>query len=222
MFLSTFITNIYCSMAKTDSRTRLRSRKQITKKQKTKSPPCKEMIRQTIIVLKEAKGTPRDAILNYICRNYNIRNKTTLSRQLSIALKTGVNDGFFRQSKATDNIIRYSIGDTKDLETHNAATKITKREICVKTKASKVTNSKPVQNKMRITQKENEKANKNVSLVKSKESSRSSRCKRRKVSKRETHSICDTAQTETKLRKAKSPNTDTSFTTEEKMEITNE
>ena len=209
-------------MAKTDSKTRLRSRNQITKKQKTKPPLCKEMIRQAIIDLKEAKGTPRDAILNYICRNYNIRNKTTLSRQLSIALKTGVNDGLFRQSKATDNIIRYSIGDTKDLETHKAATKITKREIGVKTKASKVTNSKPVQNKRRITQKQNERANKKVCLVKSTESSRSSRWKQRKVSKQETHSKRDKAQKETKLRKAKSPNTAASFTSEEKTEITNE
>ena len=149
-------------MAEQGSRARLRSRKQITKEQKSKLPPCKEMIRLAFIDLKEAKGTPRENILNYICTNYEISNKTIFSRRLSIALKTGVNDGSFRESKGSDNIIRYSIGDTKCSETHHVVTKITKREIGVETNASKVTKSKPVQNKRHIKPKQKERANKKV------------------------------------------------------------
>ena len=147
-------------MAKKDSRARLRSRKHITKKQKTKPPQCKEMIRLAIIDLKEVKGTPQDAIIDYICSNFDIRNKTTLSRHLSIALKTGVNDGSFRQSKGSDTIVRYSIGDSNGSETHKEGTKITKRELGVKTKAAQVTKSNPVQNMRQIPSKQKERADK--------------------------------------------------------------
>ena len=209
-------------MADQDSRTRLRSRTQITKKHKPKPPPCKEMIRLAIIGLKEAKGTPRDAILNYICTNYDIRNKTIISRRLSIALKTGVNDGSFRQSKGPYTIVRYSIVDTNDSETHRVATKTTKRKFDVKAKAAQVTKSNPVQNKRKITSKQTERADKNMCLVKSKVALNSDRCKRRKVSKEEARSNKDIAQTTKTLKEVKSRNNDASFTTEDKKDIRNE
>ena len=205
-------------MAKKDSRTRLGSRKQITKKQKSKPPSCKEMVRQAIVDLKEAKGTQRDAILNYICTNYDIRNKTILSRRLSIALKTGVNDGSFRQSKATDTIIRYSIGDTKGSETQKVATKRTKRDLGVETKASQVTKTKPVQNKRRNVSNQKERE----CPVKSKVTLKSKSSNRRKVSKQKPSSNSDIAQTTTALAGVKSPNTDAPCTTEEKTGTRNE
>ena len=125
-------------MADQDSRTRLRSRKQITKKHKPKPQPCKEMIRLAIIGLKEVKGTPQDAILNYICSNFDIRNKTTLSRQLSIALNTGVNDGSFRQSNGTATIVRYWIGETNGSETHKVATKSRRGKLMLRQKQHKL------------------------------------------------------------------------------------
>ena len=205
-------------MAEQGSRARLRSRKQNTKQQNPKPLPCKEMIRLAIVDLKEAKGTPREAILNYICSNYDIRNKTIFSRRLSIALKIGVNDGSFRESKATDTIIRYSIGDTKGSVTHKVATKRTKRDLGVETKASQVTKSKPVQSKRRnlSNQKERE------CPVKSKVTLQSKSSNRRKVSKQKPSSNSDIAQTTTALAGIKRPNTDAPCTTEEKTETRNE
>ena len=205
-------------MAEQGSRARLRSRKQNTKQQTPKPLPCKEMIRLAIVDLKEGKGTPREAILYYICANYGIRNKTIFSRRLSIALKTGVNDGSFRESKATDTIIRYSIGDTKGSETHKVATKSTKRDLGVETKASQVTKSKPVQNKRRSVSNQKERE----CPVKSKVTLKSKGSNRRKVCKQKASSNSDIAQTKTTLTGSKSPNSGAPCTIEEKTEIRNE
>ena len=78
-----------------------------------------------------------------------------------------------------------------------------------------------MKNRRKITSKQNERADKNLCLVKSKVTLNSKRCKRRKASKQEARSNNYIAKTTKTLKEIKHSNTDTSFTTEEKKEIRN-
>ena len=177
----------YCRMAKQDSKTRLRTRRQITMniwKQQTTPPTYKEMICLALSDLKQNKGSPRHVILNYICDNFDIKRRTIASRRLNAALKTGVSDGTFRKSKGTNTILeKYFIGDMKGLGTHKITTKLPKKALCVKTKTAKVTKSEPIQNKRRIRSKQRERSDQNMRLVNSQMTLKRNIRKERKVSK---------------------------------------
>ena len=79
----------------------LRTRQQIAKnvlKQTTNPLSYKEMVRIALFDLKQTEGTSPEAILNYICENYDVKNNAIASRRLAVALTKGVSDGAFRKS----------------------------------------------------------------------------------------------------------------------------
>ena len=204
----------------------LGARKQVTRKnvskQKQKPPSYKEMIRSALFDLKGAKGTPRDAILNYICTNYDIKNNALASRRLNVALIAGVSDGTFRKSKGTNKMIdRYFIGVTKVFETRKVARKSTKMGLRVKTKTVK--KSKPQQNKSRIKPQKKGRAGKKVQLVKSQVKSKRKRPEQRQISQQEVLSKSDVEQLSTSTdEKVENQSTDTPHTSEEITELRNE
>ena len=207
-------------MAEQESKTSLRTRKRITKKnvlkQKPKPPSYKEMIRLALFDLKEAKGTSRDDILNYICAKYDIKINAIASRRLNVALKAGVSDGTFKKSKGTNKMVdRYFIGVTKVLETRKVGRKPAKMGLRMKTKTVK--KSKPQQNKCRIKPQEKRRAGKKVQLVKSQVKSK------RKSPEQEVLSKSDVEQLSTSTdEKVENQSTDIPHTSEEITELRNE
>ena len=185
--------SIYYSMAEQESKTSLGTIKQVTKKnalkQKTNPPTYKETIRSALLDLKEAKGTQRDAILNYICTYYHITNNAIASRRLNLALTAGVSDGTFKKSKGTNNKPdKYFIGDAKGLKTHTVTTKLPKTVLCLKTKTAQATKSKPQPNKRPIRSKQGERAYRKVPLVKTKVALKRKTPKQRNIPQQERHS----------------------------------
>ena len=206
----------------------LGTRKLITRKnvskQKPKPPSYKEMVCSALFDLKGAKGTPRDAILNYICTNYDIKNNALASRRLNVALTAGISDGTFRKSKGTNEMVdRYFIGVTKVLETRKVAEKPAKMGLRVKTKTANIKKSKPQQNKSRIKPQQKGRAGKRVQLVKSQVKSKRKRPEQRNISKQEVLSKSDVEQLSTSTdEKVENQSTDTPHTSEEITELRNE
>ncbi|CAG8575665.1 16759_t:CDS:2 [Racocetra fulgida] len=64
-------------------------------KASTKRPTYEEMIREAIIVLKDRKGSSRQAIKKYIANTYNIEDNVTLTQSFRRALNKGVEKGLF-------------------------------------------------------------------------------------------------------------------------------
>ena len=65
-------------------------------------PKYIDMIKDAIVNLKQPRGALTRNILNFICANYKLENKTVAIRSMNIALKTGVKNGVF------DTVGRYA------------------------------------------------------------------------------------------------------------------
>ena len=61
-----------------------------------------DMVKDAIVNLKQPRGALTRNILNFICANYKLENKTVAIRSMNIALKTGVKNGVF------DTVGRYA------------------------------------------------------------------------------------------------------------------
>ena len=202
---------------------KLVTRKNVSK-QKPKPPSYKEMVRSALFDLMGTKGTPRDAILNYICTHYDIKNNALASRRLNVALTAGVSDGTFRKSKGTNKMVdRYFIGVTKVLESRKVAKKPAKMGLRVKTKTANIKKSKPQQNKSRIKPQQKGRAGKRVQLVKSQVKSKRKSPEQRNISQQEVLSKSDVEQLSTSTNeKVENQSTDTPHTSEEITELRNE
>ena len=65
-------------------------------------PKYIDMVKDAIINLKQPRGALTRNILNFICANYKLENKTVAIRSMNIALKRGVKNGVF------DTVGRYA------------------------------------------------------------------------------------------------------------------
>ena len=92
---------------------------------KAHHPKYIDMVKDAIVNLKQPRGALTHNILNYICANYELGNRNIANRSMNIALKTGVQNGYF------DKVGRYA-----DKYALTDKSKITLKTSCV-TKHSK-------------------------------------------------------------------------------------
>ena len=98
-------------------------RKEFGARQNTKAthPKYIDMIKDAIANLKQPRGTPTRNILNYICANYKLENRSAVSQSVNIALKMGVKNGSLKA--VGRNADKYVLADEE---------KITVKKPCLK------------------------------------------------------------------------------------------
>jgi len=74
-------------------------------------PKYSEMIKQALTALKERGGSSRQAVLKYIMANFNVgRDEAFVNTHLKMALKAGVKNNSFKQSKGTGAAGSFKLG----------------------------------------------------------------------------------------------------------------
>ena len=75
-------------------------------------PKYSEMIKQAITALKERGGSPRQAILKYICKNFKVGNdETKMNTHLMMALRAGVKNNSLKNSKGSGASGSFKLGE---------------------------------------------------------------------------------------------------------------
>ena len=92
-------------------------------------PKYSEMVTEAVTSLKERGGSSRQAILKYICKNFNVGdNEIAVNARVKTALRSGVKNEVLKQSKGTGASGSFKLGE--------AAKKAPKPKV-VKPKAAK-------------------------------------------------------------------------------------
>ena len=103
-------------------------------KKSSAHPKYSEMETQAINILKERRGSSRQAILKYVMANFNVgKDAKLVNDHLDLALGAGVKNKSLRQSKGTGASGSFKIGDREV----KAAKKPTKAKKAAKPKAVK-------------------------------------------------------------------------------------
>ena len=101
-------------------------------KKSSAHPKYSEMETQAINILKERRGSSRQAILKYIMANFNVgKDAKPVNAHLKLALRTGVKNKSLKQLKGTGASGSFKIGEVK------AAKKPAKAKKAAKPKAAK-------------------------------------------------------------------------------------
>lgn len=103
-------------------------------KKSSAHPKYSEMETQAINILKERRGSSRQAILKYVMANFNVgKDAKLVNDHLDLALGAGVKNKSLRQSKGTGASGSFNIGDREV----KAAKKPAKAKKAAKPKAAK-------------------------------------------------------------------------------------
>ena len=70
-----------------------------------------DMVTGAISTLKERRGSSRQAILTYICKNYKMENTKMVNSHLKLALRAGVKSNAFKHAKGTGASGSFKLGD---------------------------------------------------------------------------------------------------------------
>jgi hypothetical protein len=98
-------------------------------------PKYSEMIKQALATLKERGGSSRHAVLKYIMANFNVgKDENVINSHLKVALRAGVKNSSFKQSKGTGATGSFKLGT----EAKNPATKKSGKKVEGKKSAAAV------------------------------------------------------------------------------------
>ncbi|CAG8639746.1 22988_t:CDS:1 [Dentiscutata erythropus] len=122
----------------------------------SKRPTYGEMIREAIIVLKDRKGSSRQAIKKYISNTYNIEDNSVFNSSFRKALNKGVDNGMFEFVNGPMGTIKLVKKETdkKKVEKPKAASKAdeSSKRAKMKVPKSKTTKKTPtVKDKKRVS-----------------------------------------------------------------------
>ena len=111
-----------------------------SKKEPAKHPKFAEMISAAIVKLAERGGSSKQAILKYIIANYKIDEKLA-NQHLKVALKSGVKNGEFKQTKGVGASGSFKVVEKKKAAAKkpSIAKKVVKPKVKTAAKPKKVT-----------------------------------------------------------------------------------
>lgn len=91
-----------------------KAKKAAKPKKPSAHPKYSEMIKASVVALKERGGSSRQAVLKYILAHYNVgKDEKTVNAHLKMALRAGVKNGSLKQSKGTGASGSFRLGETK-------------------------------------------------------------------------------------------------------------
>ena len=130
------------------SATPAKAKKVAKPKKPAAHPKYSDMIAKAVTALKERKGSSRQAILNYIMKNFNVgKDAKAVNSRLKVALKRGVVKGALKQSKGTGASGSFKLGEKKAAPTKAVKAKKPKAKSPKKKAAKKPAGEKKVAKK---------------------------------------------------------------------------
>ena len=120
------------------SATPAKAKKAAKPKKPAEHPKYGVMIANAITALKERKGSSRQAILNYLLKNFNVgKDAKAVNSRLKMALRRGVEKGTLKQCKGHGASGSFRLGEKKAGSPKKKAVKAKKPKSPKKKKAAK-------------------------------------------------------------------------------------